>query len=58
MDLELNHGIKAPDIEVLMERGFLIEKKLKHLKRKGRIYKYFSNLAKMTFNSFNSFINA
>ena len=37
-----------------MQRDFLIEKKLKHTKRKGRINKlieYFSNLAKMRFNS-------
>ena len=60
MHLELNHDIKVPDIEVLMQKGFLIEKKLKYTKRKGRIYKlieYFSNLAKMRFNSFN-FIKA
>ena len=51
MHLELKHDIKVPDIEVLMQRGFLIEKKLKHTKRKVKIYKlieYFSNLAKMT----------
>ena len=39
MHLELNHDIKVPDIKVLMQRGFLIEKKLKYIKRKGRIYK-------------------
>ena len=29
MHLELNHDIKVPDIDVLMQKGFLIEKKLK-----------------------------
>ena len=44
-----------------MQRDFLIEKKLKYTKIKGRIYKlieYFSNLAKIGFNSFNLFIKA
>ena len=61
MHLELNHEIKVPDIEVLIQRGFLIENKLKYTKRKGRIYKliqYFCNLAKVRFNSFNLFIKA
>ena len=61
MHLELNHDIKVPDIDVLMQKGFLIEKKLKYTKRKGRIYKfieYFFNLAKMRFNSFNLFVKA
>ena len=34
MHLELNHDIKAPDIEVLIQRGFLIEKKLKHTRER------------------------
>ena len=29
--LELNHDVKIPDIEVLMQIGFLIEKKLKYM---------------------------
>ena len=29
--LELNHDIKVPDIEVLMQMGFLIDKKLKYM---------------------------
>ena len=61
MYLELNHDVKVPDIEVLMQRGFLIERKLKYIKRKERIYQliqYFSNLAKIRFNQFNLFIKA
>ena len=61
MHLELNNNIKVSDIEVLMQRGFLIEKKLEYTKRKGRIYKlfeYFFNLAQTRFNSFNLFIKA
>ena len=38
MHLELNHDIKAPEIEELTQTGFLIEKKSKHAKRKGIIY--------------------
>ena len=60
MHLELYHDFKVA-IEVLMQKSFLIEKKLKYRKRKGRIYKlieYFSNLAKIIFNSFHLFIKA
>ena len=32
--LELNHDIKVPDIEVLIQRGFLMENKLKHRQSK------------------------
>ena len=59
--LKLNHDIEVADIEILMKNDFLIEKELKYTKTKGRIYKlieYFSNLAKMRFNSFNLFIKA
>ena len=61
MHLKLNDDIKAPNKEVLMQRGLLNWKQIKNTKKKGRIYKlieYFTNLAKMRFNSFNLFIKA
>ena len=34
MDLESNYDIKVPDIEMLIQRGFLIENKLNYTKER------------------------
>ena len=55
---KLSHDIKVPDIEVLMQKVFLIEKKLKYTKRKKNKGKNFYKLVEMRFNSLNLFIKA